>query len=93
MLMTPLAQALLRAGGRQRNITSRAEQIQVALRTEQLTAAPLVAAAFGATMSALFAVISKLVRQTEAVQEELESSFEQHPDAQILRSLPDSAWS
>jgi transposase len=81
-------QALLRAGGRQRNITSRAEQIQVSLRTEQLTAAPLVAAAFGATVSALVAVIGTLIGQTTAVQARLEASFEQHPDAQILRSLP-----
>ncbi len=78
----------LRAAGRQRNVTSRAEQIVAALRTEQLQATPLVAEAFDATVSALVAVITELVRQTEMVEQRLAASFEQHPSAEILRSLP-----
>jgi transposase len=81
-------EAVLRAAGRQRNLRSRAEQIRAALRTEQLTAAPLVAEAFGATVSALVAIIGELVRQTTAVEDKLAASFEQHPSAEILRSLP-----
>jgi hypothetical protein len=48
---------VLRAAGRQRNLRIPAEQIAAAqiiaaaLRTEQLTARPLVAAAFGATVT------------------------------------------
>ncbi len=81
-------EAALRAAGRQRNITARAEQIVAALRTEQLQARPLVAEAFGATVTALVAVIAELVRQIEAVEQRLSASFDQHPSAEILRSLP-----
>ncbi len=81
-------EAVIRAAGRQRNIRSRAEQISVALRTEQLTALPLVAQAFGVTVSALVAITTELVRQTAIVEERLAASFEQHPSAEILRSLP-----
>lgn len=81
-------EAVLRAAGRQRNLRSRAEQISAALRTEQLTALPLVAEAFGAIVTALVAVIAELVRQTAAVEQKLTASFEQHPSAEILRSLP-----
>ncbi|HVM18481.1 MAG TPA: IS110 family transposase [Egibacteraceae bacterium] len=81
-------EAALRAGGRKRNITSRAEQVVAALRTEQLQALPLVADAFGATVSALVAVTAELVRQIDTVEQKLSASFEQHPSAEILRSLP-----
>jgi transposase len=81
-------EAALRAAGRQRNLHARAEQIAAALRTEQLTAAPLVTQAFGVSCSALVAVTAELVRQTAAVEAKLSTSFEQHPSAEILRSLP-----
>lgn len=81
-------EALLRAAGRQRNISSTAQSISAALRTEQLTALPLIAKAFGATVAAHVAVTAELVRQTAAVEEQLTASFEQHPSAEILRSLP-----
>jgi transposase len=80
--------AALRAAGRERNLTRRAAEITTALRTEQLSAPPLLADAFGATVSALVAVIGELVRQIETVQARLEASFNSHPDAEILRSLP-----
>jgi transposase len=80
--------AALRAGGRQRNLTARAEEITAALRSEQLAAPPLVEQAFGATVTALVAVIGELVRQIDTVAQRLEASFDTHPDAEILRSLP-----
>ncbi len=81
-------EAVLRAAGRQRNLHPTAEAISAALRTEQLTALPLVASAFGATVKAHVAVITELVRQTASLEQQLEASFEQHPNAEILRSLP-----
>lgn len=81
-------QALLRAAGRSRNLRPAAETISAALRTEQLSALPMVAAAFGATVSAHVAVTTELVRQTAALETQLTASFEQHPSAEILRSLP-----
>jgi transposase len=81
-------EAALRAAGRQRNLRLTAEAISAALRTEQLTALPMVAQAFGATVAAHVAVTAELVRQTAAVEAKLTASFEQHPSAEILRSLP-----
>lgn len=81
-------EAALRGGGRQRNLRATAESISAALRSEQLDAPPLVAEAFGATVSALVAVITELVVQTAHVEETLAASFNQHPSAEILRSLP-----
>jgi transposase len=85
--MTKIASAL-RRGGRQRRIQARAGEIQAALRTEQLEAPPLVADAMGATVSALVAVIGELVAQTAALEAQLVEGFEQHPDAEVIRSLP-----
>lgn len=81
-------EAVLRAAGRQRNLRPTAEQVSAALRTEQLTALPMVAAAFGASVSAHVAVTAELVRQTGRLEQELTAAFEQHPSAEILRSLP-----
>ena len=81
-------EAVLRAAGRQRNLRSTAEQVSAALHSEQLTAAPLVAAAFGASVAAYVAVTTELVGQTAALELKLTASFEQHPSAEILRSLP-----
>jgi transposase len=39
-------------------------------------------------VSAHVAVTAELVRQTAALEEQLTASFEQHPSAEILRSLP-----
>ena len=61
---------------------------RAALRTEQLSALPMVARAFGATVAAHVAVTAELVRQTTSLEEQLTASFEQHPSAEILRSLP-----
>jgi len=81
-------EAVLRAAGRQRNLHSRAEQIATSLRTEQLAALPLVAEAFGASVSASVAIITEMVRQIGNVEAKLAASFEQHPSAEILCSLP-----
>lgn len=78
----------LRAAGRQRNLRSRAAAISAALRTEQLTAQPLVALAYGATVRAAVAVLTELTRQVELLGEQVEASFGQHPDAQIILSQP-----
>jgi len=53
----------LKRGGRQRNLDTRAAEIQQALRTPQLSASPAVAAAFAVTTKALTAVIAGLNTQ------------------------------
>jgi hypothetical protein len=78
----------LKAAGRQRNLDSRALEIQTALRTEQLAAPAAVDAAFGASTRALVGIIAELNRQIIELETELATHFETHPDADIYRSLP-----
>jgi hypothetical protein len=80
--------AALRRGGRQRRVDERAAEIQTALRSEQLQAPAMVTTAMGASVSASVAVIAEMVDQTARLAEELTSGFEQHPDAEVVRSLP-----
>ena len=79
---------LLRSGGRQRRVAARADEIQTALRTAQLEAAPEVTTAHGVVVRALLRVIVELTTQIAALEAELTSTFEQHADATIIESLP-----
>jgi transposase len=78
----------LKAAGRQRNLDTRALQIQEMLRSEQLTAPAAVSAAFGATTRAAVGIIIELNRQISDLEAELATHFETHPDADIYRFLP-----
>jgi hypothetical protein len=80
--------AALRRGGRQRRIDDRATEIQQALRAERLAAAAGVSSAMGASVAAIVAVIATIVAQIATLAEELEAGFEQHPDAEVVLSLP-----
>lgn len=80
--------AALRRGGRERHIEARATEIHEALRSPQLEAPALATAAYGATVRALVAVIGETNRQIAHLEDVLTQSFECHPDAKILRSLP-----
>jgi hypothetical protein len=80
--------AALRRGGRQRRVEQRAEEIQTALRSDQLAAPDLVADAMGASVAAIVAVASELTTQIGRLETELTERFELHPDAKIIRSLP-----
>lgn len=78
----------LKHAGRQRNLDTRATEIQQAFRAPQLAASRGVADAFAATTSALVAVIAGLNTQIAHLETELESCFKQHPDADIYLSMP-----
>jgi Transposase/Transposase IS116/IS110/IS902 family len=78
----------LKAAGRQRNLDTRAQDIQTALRAEQLTAPAAVTAAFAASTRAMVGIIAELNRQITDLENELATHFETHPDADIYRSLP-----
>ena len=80
--------AALKGGGRQRNLDTRTETIRTALREGQLQAPPAVADAFAATTKAAVGIIGELNEQIEGLKTELETHFEQHPDTDIIRSLP-----
>ena len=81
-------QSALKRGGRQRNIAARAREIKAALRTEQLAAPAPLAAAFAATTGAAVGIIGELNRQIGELETSLATHFEEHPDADIYRSLP-----
>ena len=81
-------QATLRRGGRQRNLERRAREIQQALRAPQLQAPAPVTHAYGLVGASTIAVIAEMTRQIEALEAELKQSFESHPDAAIITSLP-----
>ena len=78
----------LRRGGRQLNIDRRAEQIQAALRAEHLTQPPAVERAYGAIVASLAPVLAAHNRQIAELEAVLTDHFHQHPDAEILASLP-----
>ena len=80
--------AALRRGGRQRNLETRTEAIRTALRTDQLEAPAAVVEAFAAVTKAAVAVLGELNEQIKALETELADHFEQHPDADIIRSQP-----
>ena len=80
--------AALRRGGRQRRVDERAAEVQAALRADHLQAPPLVADAFGVSVGATVSVLRELNRQITQLETQIADRFEQHPDAQIIRSLP-----
>ena len=87
-LSRPQIVAVLKRGGRQRNLERRADQIGEALRTGQLAAPEPMVAAMAAVTQSIVSVIAELNRQIGELEAELATHFEQHPDADILRSLP-----
>ena len=80
--------ALLRKGGRQRNVDTRAAEIVAALRVPQLPVRAGLEVAYGASVSALVAVIAEMVRQTAVLEGQVNQGFGQHPDAEIYLSQP-----
>lgn len=81
-------EAALRRGGRQRNIESRAEAIQTALRSEQLAQPPLVEDAFTASTASLVKVLTSSIEAITELEGQLEASFGRHPAAELIRSQP-----
>src|SRR6202022_1309318 len=80
--------AVLKRGGRKRYAEHRAEEIQAALRAEHLDPPAVLAGAFGAAVRSGVAIINELNSQVAALEAELRTRFEQHPDAEIICSLP-----
>ena len=78
--------ALKRAGRRDREVKTTA--IMVALRTQHLTQPPFIAAAYGATVRALAALITTSNEQIAALEGQVEACFGRHPDAEIYLSQP-----
>ena len=80
--------AALRAGGRRRYLDATAERIQAVLRTEQMRAPTAVASAYASVVTAQVGVLTALNTHLATLEKDLEAGFEQHPDADIILSLP-----
>jgi transposase len=78
----------LHRGGRQRNIERRTEEIQMALRAEQLEAPALIAGTHGLITRSALALIKTFNVQISELEAGLSEHFEQHPDAKVVLSLP-----
>jgi transposase len=88
LLSLSALRATLRRAGRERNLDHKAQQIQAALRSQQLAASPQITSAFAASVRATVAVSQELSRQIDELERELADAFMSHPDAEIMRSLP-----
>jgi hypothetical protein len=75
--------------GRRRELQTRAQAIHQALQAEQLAAPALLADAYGASAAAIIGVLTSLSAQIDSVHATLSKQFAQHPDAEILGSLPE----
>ena len=78
----------LASGGRKLRLDERAAEIVEGLRAPQLGAPAAVEEAFGHQVASLVAVITTLQAQIAELRAEVERSFEGHPDAEIITSLP-----
>jgi len=78
----------LRRGGRTRNVERRTEEIQSALRVEQLEAPAVISKAHGLITRSALVLISSFNAQIDELEAGLSEHFDQHPDAKVVRSLP-----
>jgi len=79
--------ALARAG-RQRNLDATSIAIHTALASQQLLPPARLSAAYGLTVRASVALLRQFNIEVDELEAELVASFERHPDAEILCSLP-----
>ena len=80
--------SVLRRAGRRRYVEQRASEIHDALRSEQLDPPPVLAGAFGSSVKSMVGVAAEMNRQIVDLELELDRHLEQHPDAEIISSLP-----
>jgi transposase len=79
---------LLTRAGRQRYLPQTSDKIIAALRTPQLPARAGVVGAYAASVTALVAVLTTMVEQVAALEEQVKQGFGQHPDVEIYLSQP-----
>jgi hypothetical protein len=80
--------AALKRGGRQRHLDERTEKIREVLQREQLSQPPVLEHAYGSVTSSIVRTIAQMTAEIGELERVLTESFEQHPNAKIVRSLP-----
>jgi transposase/catechol 2,3-dioxygenase-like lactoylglutathione lyase family enzyme len=88
LLSISALRSTLRRAGRERNLDHKAQEIQGAPRSAQLAATPGITRAFATSVRSSVAVAQELTRQIDELEQELADAFMDHPDAEIMRSLP-----
>jgi transposase len=78
----------LRRAGRQRNLETKAAEIQACLRAPQVQPPPLVARAYGRNVIALVRLLRQLNQELVSLEQDLADAFKMHPDAEIYLSQP-----
>jgi transposase len=86
LTITQITAALRHA--RRRKLSAKAEAVQSALRSPQLRLPGPVTAAYAATVRSQVAILVTMNAQVEALEEQVEAYFGQHPDAEIYLSQP-----
>ena len=80
--------AALRKAGRERNLEAKAGEIQTCLRAPQLEAPALLTQAYGRSVASMVRLLRQMNVELAALEQELNATFELHPDAEIYLSLP-----
>jgi len=80
--------AALKRAGRKRRVAERAGEIKAALGSSQLEAPEVLSVAYGEVVRSTVRIVREMTEQIAALASELDDRFEEHPDAEILRSLP-----
>lgn len=75
-------------GARRRDVAAKAAVVQAALRAEHLSQPEVVTDAYGASVTALIAVITVLNTQVAILQGQVQAHFGRHPAAEIIVSQP-----
>jgi transposase len=88
MLSVAKIASALRRGGRQRNVETKATQIQSTLRDDHLSAGATLTKAYGIVTTSSVELIASLNREIVLLEEALAEHFEEHPAAKIVLSLP-----
>jgi transposase len=78
----------LRKSGRERNLETRAVELQNILRQPHLEQPATLVAAYEVIVKSCVRMIRELNAEMTALEEELTKSFELHPDAELYLSLP-----
>jgi transposase len=87
-LTKPQLRAVLKRAGRQRGLQVEADRVQTVLRGPQLRQLPMVETAFGRQALALLRLLDTACTNADELAAEATKQFEQHPDAEIITSLP-----
>ncbi len=79
---------VLRDGGRKRSVERRATEIHEALQRPQLSQPQVLEDAYGHVTSSSAHMIAAATREITELEAALTETFEEHPDAKVIHSLP-----